>query len=224
MKYRTIGLSDGSVTPWARRERSARRRIVPALDRGLLDGAEFANASSDRLLGLPDVSKICMLQSFHQNAENFEILFNKTKYDALPAKLKAIIANGMEAASADMSWKSVDRYSKDYIGLQTKDKVKFYKTPDSILQEQLVVWDEIVEKKSEGNPLFKESSHRRRRLASGCELGHGYQHQPAYGLQPLFGRQEGRRPAKAEPKKKKWVSGTSEIGHPAACPDGPFLG
>ena len=25
-----------------------------------------------------------MLQSFHQNAEQFEIMFNKTKYDALP--------------------------------------------------------------------------------------------------------------------------------------------
>ncbi len=29
--------------------------IVPALDRGLIDGAEFNNASSDRLLGFPDV-------------------------------------------------------------------------------------------------------------------------------------------------------------------------
>jgi len=60
--------------------------IVPALDRGLLDGAEFNNATSDRLLGFPDVSKVCMLQSYHQNAESFEILFNKTKYDALPTR------------------------------------------------------------------------------------------------------------------------------------------
>ena len=57
--------------------------IVPAMDRGLLDAAEFNNMSSDRLLGFPDVSKVCMLQSFHQNAEQFEITFNKTKFDAL---------------------------------------------------------------------------------------------------------------------------------------------
>ena len=57
--------------------------IVPALDRGLLDAAEFNNASSDRVLGFPDVSKICMLQSFHQSGEQFEILFNKAKFDAL---------------------------------------------------------------------------------------------------------------------------------------------
>jgi TRAP-type mannitol/chloroaromatic compound transport system substrate-binding protein len=50
----------------------------------------------------PDVSKICMLQSYHQNTEQFEILFNKTKYDALPEKMKVIIANAVDAASADM--------------------------------------------------------------------------------------------------------------------------
>jgi TRAP-type mannitol/chloroaromatic compound transport system substrate-binding protein len=70
--------------------------------------------------------------------------------------MKAIIANAVEAASADMVWKGIDRYSKDYIELQTKDKVKFYKTPDSVLQAQLTVWDAILEKKSAENPLFKE--------------------------------------------------------------------
>jgi TRAP-type mannitol/chloroaromatic compound transport system substrate-binding protein len=130
--------------------------IVSAMDRGLLDAAEFNNASSDRILGFPDVSKICMLQSYHQNAEQFEILFNKTKYDALPEKMKAIIANAVDAASQDMSWKAIDRYSKDYIEMQTKDKVRFYKTPDSVLQKQLDVYDEVVAKKSTENPLFKE--------------------------------------------------------------------
>ena len=70
--------------------------------------------------------------------------------------MKAIIAGAVEASSADMSWKAIDRYSKDYIELQTKDKVKFYKTPDSLLQEQLTLWDAILEKKSAENPLFKE--------------------------------------------------------------------
>ena len=126
------------------------------MDRGLLDAAEFNNATSDRILGFPDVSKTCMLQSYHQNAEQLEIIFNKAKYDALPEKMKAIIANAVDAASAEMSWKAIDRYSKDYIELQTKDKVRFYKTPDSVLQKQLEVYDEVVAKKSAENPLFKE--------------------------------------------------------------------
>src|SRR5216683_5176524 len=35
-------------------------------------------------------------------------------------------------------------------------RFRFYKTPDSILQKQLEVYDDVVAKKSAENPLFKE--------------------------------------------------------------------
>jgi TRAP-type mannitol/chloroaromatic compound transport system substrate-binding protein len=157
LKYRTVGLSIEIFNDMgASVQALPGADIVPALDRGVLDAAEFNNASSDRTLGFPDVSKICMLQSFHQCSEQFEIIFNKKKYNALPAELKAIIANATQAASADMSWKAIDRYSKDFVELQTKDKVKFYQTPKSILQAQLKAWDKIIAAKSTENPMFKK--------------------------------------------------------------------
>ncbi len=156
LKYRTVGLAvdifkdmGAAVLPLPGGE------IVPALDRGLLDAAEFNNASSDNLLGFPDVSKICMLQSFHQPSEQFEILFNKTKYDTLPGELKSIIKYAVQASSADMSWKAIDRYSKAYIDMSENKGVKFYKTPDAILQAQLASWDKITEAKMADNPAFK---------------------------------------------------------------------
>lgn len=157
LKYRTVGLAvdvftelGAAVNPLPGGE------IVPALDRGLIDAAEFNNASSDRVLGFPDVTKNCMLQSFHQSGEQFEILFNKGKYEALPAELKAIIDYAVQAASADMSWKAIQRNSQDYIELKTKDKVNFYKTPDAILRAQLAAWDKVINKKAGENPLFKK--------------------------------------------------------------------
>jgi TRAP-type mannitol/chloroaromatic compound transport system substrate-binding protein len=157
LKFRTVGISIDVFTGLGAAVNALPGgEIVPAMDRGLLDAAEFNNATSDRVLGFADVSKVCMLQSYHQNAEQYEIVFNKTKYDALPDKMKAIIENAVEASSADMSWKAVDRYSKDYIELQTKDRVRFYKTPDSVLQKQLEVYDQVAAKKSAENPLFKE--------------------------------------------------------------------
>jgi TRAP-type mannitol/chloroaromatic compound transport system substrate-binding protein len=157
LKFRTVGISiDVFQSLGAAVNALPGGEIVSAMDRGLLEAAEFNNASSDRALGFADVSKICMLQSYHQNAEQFEIMFNKAKYDALPEKMRAIIANAVEAASQDMQWKAIDRYSKDYIELQTKDNVKFYKTPDAILQRQLEVYDEVAKKKAAENPLFKE--------------------------------------------------------------------
>src|SRR4051812_44129845 len=156
LKYRTVGLAvdlftdlGAAVNPLPGGE------IVPALDRGLIEAAEFNNASSDRVLGFPDVAKNCMLQSFHQSGEQFEILFNKAKYTALAPELKAIIDYGVQASSADFTWKSIDRNSKDYIELK-KAGVNFYKTPDAILRNQLDSWDKVIAKKSAENALFKK--------------------------------------------------------------------
>lgn len=157
LKYRTVGISiDVFTALGAAVNALPGGEIVSAMDRGLLDAAEFNNASSDRVLGFADVSKICMLQSYHQNAEQFEIMFNKDRYNALPEKMRAIIANAVAAASADMSWKAIDRYSTDYQELQQKDKVRFFKTPDAILKRQLEVYDQVTAKKAGENPLFKE--------------------------------------------------------------------
>nr|WP_298681573.1 twin-arginine translocation signal domain-containing protein [uncultured Dongia sp.] len=156
LKFRTVGLSiDVFTALGAAVNALPGGEIVPALDRGLLDAAEFNNASSDKTLGFPDVSKICMLQSFHQCSEQFEILFNKAKYDALPEDMRSIITQAASASSADMSWKAIDRYSKDYEALKA-DGVKFYKTPDAILQAQLDAWSKIIEAKSAENAMFKK--------------------------------------------------------------------
>ncbi|APV49894.1 C4-dicarboxylate ABC transporter [Betaproteobacteria bacterium GR16-43] len=156
LKFRTVGLSIDIFTGMGAAVNALPgAEIVAALDRGLLDAAEFNNTSSDKALGFQDVSKVCMLKSWHQSAEQFEILFNKTKYNSLSPKLKSVIDYAVQASSADMSWKAIDRYSKDYIELQ-KVGVKFYATPAAVLNEQLKIWDEIMAKKEAENPLFKK--------------------------------------------------------------------
>jgi TRAP-type mannitol/chloroaromatic compound transport system substrate-binding protein len=153
LKYRTVGLSadlfkqmGAAVTIMGGGE------IVPAMDRGLLDAAEFNNPSSDKLLGFPDVSKDYMLQSYHQSAECFEIILNKTKYDALAPDLQSVIKYAVESASADMSWKAMDRYSKSLQELRDAG-VKVHKTPDAVLQAQLAAWDKVLEAQS-AEPFF----------------------------------------------------------------------
>jgi TRAP-type mannitol/chloroaromatic compound transport system substrate-binding protein len=154
LKYRTVGLSadlfkelGAAVTILGGGE------IVPAMDRGLLEAAEFNNPSSDRVLGFPDVSKDYMLQSYHQAAECFEIIFNKTKFDALAPELQAIVQYAAESASADMSWKAMDRYSKDLAAMKADQGVKTHKTPDAVLQAQLAAWDKVIAAQSQ-EPFF----------------------------------------------------------------------
>ena len=106
--------------------------IVPAMDRGLLDAAEFNNASSDRALGFPDVSKICMLQSYPPERRAVRDPVQQDQVRRAAGEDEGDHRDTpWRRRPQDMSWKAIDRYSKDYIELQTKDKVRFYRTPDS---------------------------------------------------------------------------------------------
>jgi TRAP-type mannitol/chloroaromatic compound transport system substrate-binding protein len=155
MRYRTVGLAAElaremgvAVTVMGAGD------IVPALDRGLLDGAEFNNPSSDRALGFQNVTRTYMVGSYHQSAEMFEIIFNKKRYDGLPEEMQTILRVAAEASSADMAWKAMDRYSADLEALKAEG-VNVVKTPDSVLLAQLAAWDKVIAAKS-ADPFFQK--------------------------------------------------------------------
>ena len=155
LKFRTAGLAVDMFNELGMSTvQMAPADIVPALDRGVLDGAEFASATDDRVMGFPDVAKNYLQQSYHM-ANNFcEVMFNKKRYDALPTDLKGVLKLASHAASADMHWKSMHRMSKDFIELQTVQKVKATRTPKAILDAQLKAWDRVIARRSAENPLF----------------------------------------------------------------------
>jgi len=159
LKYRTVGLSADLFTELgASVQILAGGDIVPALQTGRIDAAEFNNPTSDKLLGFADVAKVLMVQSYHQPGEFLEMLFNKPKFDALPADLKAIVRYSIMAQSADFVWKFMDRNSKDYAEFKTKG-VQVVKTPQAVLQAQLDAWSKIIDReqaKSDTGPVFKK--------------------------------------------------------------------
>jgi TRAP-type mannitol/chloroaromatic compound transport system substrate-binding protein len=155
LKYRTAGLAvdlfkelGSVVTSFASSE------IVPALDRGLLDAAEFNNPSSDIVLGFPDVAKFYMLGSHHQQMEVFEVIFNRAKFNSLPADLRALVKYAALASSTDQLGMAYDRYSKDFEAIKRRG-VQVIKTPDSVLKAQLAAWDRVIATHSQ-DPFFKK--------------------------------------------------------------------
>lgn len=155
LKYRTVGLSaelfkemGASVVILPGGE------IVPALERGVIDGAEFNNATSDKVLGFPDVRKIYMLQSYHQPVESLELLVNKAKWDALPKDLQAMVRWAVFAEGTDFTYKMIDRNSKDLEEMEAKRGVRVFTTPRTILDAQLQTWDKLVDKHSKANATF----------------------------------------------------------------------
>jgi TRAP-type mannitol/chloroaromatic compound transport system substrate-binding protein len=155
MKYRTVGLSaDLFKAMGASVVILPGGEIVAALDRNLIDAAEFNNPTSDRMLGFPDVRKVMMAQSYHQPMECLELLISKKKYEALPKDLQSIIKYAAMAESADFTWKMMDRNSVDLEEMKTKQKVQVVKTPKSVLEAQLKAWDTVIAEKSKDNPFF----------------------------------------------------------------------
>lgn len=158
-KYRTVGLAaDVTKELGAAVTIMGGPDIVPALDRGLLDAAEFNNPSSDRTLGFVDVAKNYVLQSYHQDCECFEVIFNKDKYEALPADLQAVLRFAAYAASSDMYWKAMTRYSDDLAWIESQG-VNVQIAPDDILDAQLAAWDTVIANQSAADgtgPFFKK--------------------------------------------------------------------
>jgi TRAP-type mannitol/chloroaromatic compound transport system substrate-binding protein len=154
LKYRTVGLAaDVLLEMGMSVVQLPGGEIQPAMKSGLIDAAEFNNPTSDRDFGMQDVSKHYHLASFHQSQEFFEVTFNKRKYDALPDELKAILKYASEAENSNFYWHNTRRYADDLVKLRSQG-VNVYRTPDSVMAEQLNAWDKVIKRMSAEDAFF----------------------------------------------------------------------
>ncbi len=156
-KYRTVGLAADMLQEMGMAvAQLPGGEIVPAMQRGVIDAFEFNNPTADLRFGAQDVAKFYSMGSYHQAQEFFEIVFNKTKYNALPADLKAILKYAAEAASLANTALAHDQYSKDLQELITKHKVQVSRTTTDVYKGQLAAWDKVTAKLEKEVDMFKE--------------------------------------------------------------------
>ncbi len=147
LKYRTVGLATDIMQGLGLKvTQLPGGEIVPALERGVIEAFEFNNPTSDREFGAQDVSKHYHMGSYHQAAEFFEIIFNKDRFESLPAEHQAILEHAAESASTANYGLAMDSYSKDLQRLINEDGVNVYRTPLDIMEAQLDSWDNVLEK------------------------------------------------------------------------------
>ncbi len=73
--------------------------IFPALERGVIDAAEFVGPYLDRQLGLHRAAKYYYTTGWHETATASELIVNKAKWASLPADLKAVVENACAACN-----------------------------------------------------------------------------------------------------------------------------
>ncbi|MBM3528266.1 MAG: TRAP transporter substrate-binding protein [Alphaproteobacteria bacterium] len=155
LKYRTVGLAANLFQALgASVAQLPGGEIVPAMQRGVIDAFEFNNPTSDKRFGAQDVAKNYMMGSHHQATEYFEIMVNRTKFNAMPKEQQLMLEYASEAASSASEWRAYDQYSKDLQELISKDKVNVIRTPQSIFDAQIKAWDGLI-KDLEKDPFMK---------------------------------------------------------------------
>ena len=73
--------------------------IFPALERGVIDAAEFVGPFQDRRLGLQKAAKYYYTTGWHESATVSELLINKAAWDKLPKDLQAVVSNAAAACN-----------------------------------------------------------------------------------------------------------------------------
>ena len=155
MKFRTSGLGmEMMKTMGVSVVTLAGGEVVPALERGTVDGAEWAIPSHDIMMGFQNVTKNYYMPDLRQPASYQEIIVNKAKWEALPKDLQAIVKYAGMAEIIRMTAFSVDQDSKAAEELQTKFGVKIQRTPADVLQAQVVAIDKVYQVEAQKNPFF----------------------------------------------------------------------
>ena len=155
--------------------------IQAAMKSGLIDAADFNNPSSDKDFGMQDVSKFYHLASFHQSQECFEVTFNKKKFDSLSKEQQAILEYASEAENANFYWYMTLRYANDLIKLKEDHGVNVFRTPDSIMKDQLKAWDVVIDRISKKDKFFAKVVKSQKVYAKKV-MGYLILNQPDYGI------------------------------------------
>ncbi|GIX49123.1 MAG: ABC transporter substrate-binding protein [Candidatus Tectimicrobiota bacterium] len=167
IKYRTVGLAADMYKAMGLAVVTLPGgEIIPALERGVIDAAEFNNPTDDKRLGFADVASYYVTRSFHQPVEYLEVIINKSKWDALPADLQAVVRYAVMAESADFTWRLLHSNAQDFDELVNQRGVKVIWAPEDILRAQLDAWDQVVARYSAEDPEFARIAGEIRKWAS----------------------------------------------------------
>jgi TRAP-type mannitol/chloroaromatic compound transport system substrate-binding protein len=128
--------------------------IVPSLERGVIDGAEWAIPSRDIVMGFQQAAKFYYMPSFRQPPTFHELIINRKKWAELPPDLQAIVKYAALAEITRLAAYTVDQDSQAADELATKHGVKILRTPDEILRAELEAIDKVLDAEAQKNAFF----------------------------------------------------------------------
>ncbi|PCI48961.1 MAG: ABC transporter substrate-binding protein [Moraxellaceae bacterium] len=129
--------------------------LFTALQTGTIDATEWVGPYNDLAFGLYKAAKYYYYPGWHEPGAMLEFIFNKEKFNALPADLQAILTHACRAVNQDMLDIYTAKNNDALVTLVEQHNVQLRKLPDDVLMELRKVSDEVALKVSETSPLTK---------------------------------------------------------------------
>lgn len=156
MRIRTVGWYQdimnslgASVTPLPGGE------VYLALERGVIDGAEFSTPAINLPMGFDDVTKYVISPGVHQPSVQCAIFINKDAYDKLAPDLKWIIDI---AAKETQLWSNAWQENLNIEAIrQFKERVEFVQMDDDAITQFAIKTRDFLEQVKARNPDVKKT-------------------------------------------------------------------
>lgn len=152
--------------------------IVPALERGVVDGVEWSNPASDIPMGFHAVAKFLIGPSSRQPFGVQEMLISRKKWAELPADLKAIVRNAVLAQIPISTGREFAESGKIFAELESKYKVQVINTPPDVVDAELKAIDKVLDEHARKNPTFARVLSHQKEFAAKVAVYHNWVRPP----------------------------------------------
>jgi TRAP-type mannitol/chloroaromatic compound transport system substrate-binding protein len=129
--------------------------LIPAAERGLIDGVEWINPASDLKLGLYDVFKFYSIQGLHQAIDIADIVINGARWRALPPDLQAIVEVAITASILEAIAYFIDENAKALTVITREKGVKLFDAPPDYAPAFIAAAKKVLAKFEAKEPFFK---------------------------------------------------------------------
>jgi TRAP-type mannitol/chloroaromatic compound transport system substrate-binding protein len=130
--------------------------IFPALERGVIDAAEFVGPYQDRRMGLHQAASYYHTSGWHEPATTGELVISKPAWDALPEDLQMIVKQACQAATLEsMTWSEAVN-GDALVDLVENHGVQVLEFPDEVVDALREATFDTLETHAASDPIIKK--------------------------------------------------------------------
>jgi TRAP-type mannitol/chloroaromatic compound transport system substrate-binding protein len=131
--------------------------IYAALERGVIDAAEWIGPHDDMILGLHKTARYYYYPGWHEPGTTLEFGFNKKAYDGLPVDLRRIVDHAAAATWAYTipEWEAKNAIALEKLRTEYKSKVEILALPTPILRDLRKVSADVVRQEADKSAMAK---------------------------------------------------------------------